>query len=352
MKPPREMDDAQVVEAYHGALASAASARAGLGGGPEEFDAQFHPAAMQMLEERVGALKAEALGGGPGAFDRLRAAMSLFEFVGQYEALRDRSADMARELGRARAGAARREGFVREPVPAGPWHGTGGAAASLRAFVEGSPMYRFARAEEGYAWYEADINRHWLESSLHEGSRAPFSPTWLLSALAIAERASKRGYCELVDVGSGDGRVAFCASLLGMRAWSVEIDPGLARVQEEVRARTGAKFEVICADAARLDYSMDMQRPVFAVGGLAQMGASALAEAARAQRPDAGFVLAGTRAPKYGGKEPAGWGGFLESGGLRAYSEMQLPTAWTAGESEGTPYLFAGPAPGGLRPTV
>lgn len=338
------MDDAQIMEAYHAALRAAASMRAGLGGGTEEFDEKVHPEVTAMLEERVAALRAEARSGGPGAFDRLRAATSMLEFVGQYEACRDRSPGMARELAGARGSAPRREGFVEEPVPRGPWHGTGGAAGALRGFAESSPMYRVLRDEGEYRWYEADVNAHWLESTSHGASLAPFSPTWLLSALAIAERASKLGYREMVDVGSGDGRVAFCASLMGMRAWSVEIDPGLARAQEELQVRTGRRFEVVCADAARLDYSMDMQRPVFAVGGLAQMGASGMAEPAREQRPDAGFVLAGTRAPKYGGKEPAGWGGFLERAGLRVTSELRLPTAWTAGEPEGTPYLFAAPS--------
>jgi len=337
------MDDAQIMEAYHGALREAASMRAGLGGGTEEFDEKVHPGVYAMLQERVAGLRAEARRGGPGAFDRLRAATSMLEFVEQYEACRDRSADMARELGAARKSAPRKEGFVQEPVPRGPWHGTGGAAGALRGFAEGSPMYRVLRDDEKYRWYEADVNAHWLESTSHRASLAPFSPTWLLSALAIAERASKLGYLEMVDVGSGDGRVAFCAALLGMKAWSVEVDPGLARAQEELRARTGRRFEIVCADAARLDYSMDMQRPVFAVGGLAQMGASGMAGPAREQRPEAGFVLAGTRAPKYGGKEPAGWGGFLERAGLRVSSELRLPTAWTAGEPEGTPYLFAAP---------
>lgn len=348
---PEGMDDAQIVGAYHRALAAAASARAGLGGGAEEFDSFFHPRARAMIEERVARLRAEAAGGGPGAFERLRCAMSLGEFVAQYEACRDRSADMARELAGARGSAPRREGFVVEPVPRGAWHGAGRAAGALRRFAELSPAYRRLRDEKDYTWYEADVNARWLASTSHGASLAPFSPTWLLSALAIAERASRLGYRELVDVGSGDGRVALCASLLGMKSWSVEIDPGLARGQEEMRGELGAEMEVVCADAARVRYP-DMERPVFAVGGLAQMGAEAMAEAARRQRPDAGFVLAGTRAPKYGGKEPAGWGRFLEAGGLRAASELRLPTAWTAGEPEGTPYLFAGPASTRLPPQI
>ena len=335
------MDDAQIVAAYHAALEASAAAKAGLGPVDEEFDARFHPAVEAMLEEKISSLRSEASGGEEGAFDRLRAAMSLREFVAQYEACRDRAGDMARELRSLRRGVERREGLVREPVPLEPWHGTGGAAEALLGFAECNPMYGRLHRDGRYRWYEADVNSRWLESTSHSGSRAPFSPTWLLSALAVAERASSLGYAELVDVGSGDGRVAFCAALRGMRALSVELDPGLAELQRSVSRETGVHFEVFCADAAGFEYPGGMQRPVFAVGGLAQMGADKLAESAL--RPGAGFVLAGSRAAKYGGAEPAGWGRFVESAGLHAQCELCLPTAWTAGEPDGTPYVFAGP---------
>lgn len=335
------MDDSQIIAAYHKALESAAEAKAGLGVMDYEFDERVHPAVKAELEERVTALRAEAARGNSEAFDKLRAAMSLLEFIGQYEACRDRASDMARELASLRLKVERREGHVREPVPRGPWHGAGKHAELLEKFAECNPMYSRAGEDERYAWYEADVNARWLDSTSHEASRAPFSPTWLLSALAIAERAANLGYKELVDVGSGDGRVAFCAALRGMRALSVEIDPGLAELQQLISDGTGVKIEIRCADAASWDCPADLKRPVFAVGGLAQMGAAELAEAVL--RPGAGFVLAGTRASKYGGKEPAGWGKFLESAGQSAQCEMNLPTAWTAGEPEGTPYVFAGP---------
>ena len=336
------MDDAQIITAYHAALESAAKAKAGLGGIDYEFDERVHPAVKAELKERVDALRAEAAQGDAGVFDRLRAAMSLYEFVGQYEACRDRASDMARELCSIRSRVERREGFVMEPVPRRSWQGTGDASDALARFAECNPMYGYTGDDGKYRWYEADLNAHWLDSTSHGASRAPFSPTWLLSALAITERASNLGYRELVDVGSGDGRVAFCAALRGMRALSIELDPGLAQMQRDISGRTGVGFEVWCADAAEWDCPADVKRPVFAVGGLAQMGAAELAESML--RPDAGFVLAGTRAPKYGGQEPAGWGRFLESANLRVQCELRLPTAWTMGEPEGTPYIFAGRA--------
>ena len=341
MKRPIKMDDTQIIAAYHAALESAAKAKAGLGNIDYEFDEQIHPAVKAELKERVAVLRAEATQGNAEAFDKLRAAMSLHEFVGQYEACRDRASDMARELCSLRTRIERREGFVREPVPRHSWYGTGDAFEALARFVECNPMYGYTGDDE-YKWYEADVNARWLDSTSHEASRAPFSPTWLLSALAITERASNLGYEELVDVGSGDGRVAFCAALRGMRALSVELDPGLAEMQRNISRKTGVNFEVWCADATKWDCPADVKRPVFAIGGLAQMGAVELAESML--RPNAGFVLAGTRAPKYGRQEPAGWGRFLESANLRVQCELCLPTAWTAGEPEGTPYIFAGRA--------
>ena len=36
--------------------------------------------------------------------------------------------------------------------------------------------------------------------------------------------AKKLGYSELVDIGSGDGRIAFCGTILGFTSHSIEID--------------------------------------------------------------------------------------------------------------------------------
>ena len=57
--------------------------------------------------------------------------------------------------------------------------------------------------------YEGDINKYWLNSIKYDSSHAPFSPTWIMSAYVGALLAKDLGYSEIVDIGSGDGRIAF-----------------------------------------------------------------------------------------------------------------------------------------------
>ena len=57
--------------------------------------------------------------------------------------------------------------------------------------------------------YEGDINEYWLNSIKHGSSCQPFYPTWIMSAYVMASIAKELGYVELIDIGSGDGRIAF-----------------------------------------------------------------------------------------------------------------------------------------------
>ncbi|MDH5665942.1 MAG: hypothetical protein OEY10_06570, partial [Nitrosopumilus sp.] len=71
--------------------------------------------------------------------------------------------------------------------------------------------------------YEGDINKYWLNSIQHGSSKAPFSPTWIMSSYANTLLAKSLGYSEVIDIGSGDGRIAFCARVLDMASYSIEI---------------------------------------------------------------------------------------------------------------------------------
>ena len=62
--------------------------------------------------------------------------------------------------------------------------------------------------------YEGDINKYWLNSIQHGSSKAPFSPTWIMSGYIGSLLAKKLGYLQVIDIGSGDGRIAFCAKIL------------------------------------------------------------------------------------------------------------------------------------------
>ena len=86
----------------------------------------------------------------------------------------------------------------------------------LHKFAEKNPIY-FNSFEESICGipcivYEGDINDYWLNSIKHGSSCQPFYPTWIMSAYVMTSIAKKLGYSELVDIGSGDGRIAFCGN--------------------------------------------------------------------------------------------------------------------------------------------
>ncbi|HJR47058.1 MAG TPA: hypothetical protein VJ799_02775, partial [Nitrososphaeraceae archaeon] len=79
--------------------------------------------------------------------------------------------------------------------------------------------------------YEGDINNYWLSSKKHDTCYQPFYPTWILSAYALAFYSKRFGFKELVDIGSGDGRIAYCSTLVGLKSFSIEIDASLSLLQ-------------------------------------------------------------------------------------------------------------------------
>ena len=48
--------------------------------------------------------------------------------------------------------------------------------------------------------YEGDINKYWLNSIQHGSSKAPFSPTWIMSSYANTLLAKSLGYSEVIDI--------------------------------------------------------------------------------------------------------------------------------------------------------
>ncbi|ABX12459.1 hypothetical protein [Nitrosopumilus maritimus] len=198
--------------------------------------------------------------------------------------------------------------------------------------------------------YEGDINRYWLNSIQHGSSNAPFSPTWIMSAYVAALMTKELGYFEIVDIGSGDGRIAFCAKVLDMEAYSIELDEQLVDLQKLLV--TTLDFHPFCSDATTFDYtSLNLNNPAFFIGGLAQMGGVALAtgviEKIMSQEfwKQSGWVFAGTLSQKYAPdpKNEAGWGTLIESNKLHKLQTIPLPTVWTFHETDETPYIFAEP---------
>ena len=195
--------------------------------------------------------------------------------------------------------------------------------------------------------YEGDINKYWLNSIQHDSSFQPFYPTWIMSAYVMASIAKKLEYKELVDIGSGDGRIAFCGKILGLVSHSIEIDHMLVNLQKLL---TILEFHPYCSDAVTFDYSsLNLIRPIFFIGGIAQMGGTKLASGVLRKidsisnlKKNTGWVFAGTNSKKYppDPKNMAGWGTLIEKNRLNSIQTISLPTVWTFHESEETPYIF------------
>lgn len=196
--------------------------------------------------------------------------------------------------------------------------------------------------------YEGDINRYWLSSISHHFSHAPFSPTWIMSAYVLSLLCSKLGFREVVDVGSGDGRIAFCAKLAGIESLSIEIDSALVELQKLLSGVMD--FRPNCSDATSFDYlSLGLRLPVFVIGGIAQMGGANLAAGilgkvnSGPEYGKKGWVFTGTYSKKYppDPRNEAGWGTLIEKNNLRVLQTVILPTIWTFHEPNETPYVFA-----------
>ena len=226
---------------------------------------------------------------------------------------------------------------------------------SLHLFLQNNSIYYNTFEEKindiNCMVYEGDINKYWLNSIQHDSSHAPFSPTWIMSGYIMSLFAKKNGYFEIIDIGSGDGRIAYCSKILGMESYSIELDNQLVDLQKSLT--TNINFNPNCFDAVQFDYSLlNLSRPLFFIGGLAQMGGLELATGVLNKiKSDSnlwnntGWAFAGTLSKKYpvDPKNNAGWGSFIENNTLQLIQNISLPTAWSFHESDETQYVFAKP---------
>ena len=197
--------------------------------------------------------------------------------------------------------------------------------------------------------YEGDINNYWLSSKKHDTSYQPFYPTWMLSAFTLAQESKSLGFDQLVDVGSGDGRLAYCASLLGIESYGIEIDDELVELQDAVSYSTGIKYNAIRADATRFDYgSLHLSKPIFFISGLPEMG-EMLANSVIRQvlsvekmKYNAGFNFMGSHVMKSLTRDRTGWGwgNIIANFGLKFIGTTTLPTLWTTDQIQDTAYVY------------
>jgi len=224
----------------------------------------------------------------------------------------------------------------------------------LHTFAQKNPIY-FNSFEQEIAGilctvYEGDINEYWLNSIKHGSSCQPFYPTWIMSAYVMAFIAKKLGYTELIDIGSGDGRIAFCGKILGLISHSIEIDDMLVELQKTISKSTNQNFNPKCEDALEFDYSqLQLIHPIFFIGGLAQMGGDILAtniidkiNAISNLIQNTGLVFAGTNSKKQlsTNLDNGGWGAVIEKHNLDMIDTVSLPTVWTFDQTIETPYIY------------
>jgi hypothetical protein len=171
-----------------------------------------------------------------------------------------------------------------------------------------------------------------------------------MSAYIMSLVAKKIGYSELVDIGSGDGRIAYCGKILDFDSHSVEIDDVLVELQNTICSDTNQNFNPKCNDALEFDYSkLNLQNPVFFIGGLAQMGGDILATSIIKKinsitnlKNNTGIVFAGsdTKRQLSGNLSEGGWSSLIEENKLSVIETVSLPTVWTFDQNVETPYIF------------
>jgi len=219
----------------------------------------------------------------------------------------------------------------------------------LHQFAKNNPIYYNLYKQEimniSCIVYEGDINKYWLNSIQYGSSHAPFSPTWILSAYVNALLAKNIGCAEIIDIGSGDGRIAYCGTILNLKSYSIEIDEMLVNLQKSLIDILD--FHPFCSDAVKFDYSsLQLNKPAFFIGGLAQMGglelASGVLKKVNSILKNVYWIFAGTLSQKYtpDPKDYAGWGTLMGNHNLKHIQTITLPTVWTFHETDDTPYVF------------
>lgn len=250
----------------------------------------------------------------------------------------------------------RGNGHVRETLPDIPSR-LGSAdkyqLKRLHDFARKNPIYynsyKMTILDVPCTVYEGDINEYWISSTKHDVSNQPFYPTWILSAYEAVLEAKRHGARQIIDIGSGDGRIAYCAGMLGMDAHGIEIDTQLSDLQRRIIKETDTKFNVWHADANEFKYEMlNLTKPAFFIGGLPEMGEmlarSILSKilADELLERESIFVFMGSFQLKKFTKSTKkwGWGFVIDESDLAVKSALVLPTCWTMDQQKDTPYIF------------
>lgn len=197
--------------------------------------------------------------------------------------------------------------------------------------------------------YEGDINQFWLSSKKYDTNYQPFLPTWGLSALVMVLVAKDLGFENIIDIGSGDGRLLFCGSIIGLNSVGVEIDKDLCDLQNEISSFSNVKFQVINGDSNSIDYSqLKLENTMIFVSALPESGEmisygiTNQFEKYRDKINNVGITLMGSHTYRRYSRDRSmwGWGKFIDDCGLKIVECLSLPSSWTLDEKKETPYLF------------
>ena len=197
--------------------------------------------------------------------------------------------------------------------------------------------------------YEGDINNYWLSSKKYDTNYQPFYPTWMISSYLLALATADLGFTDFIDIGSGDGRLSYCAQLVGLRSISVEIDASLCSLQEEIKHNANVIYELIEENAACINFlKLNLFNPIFFISAQPELGemlATALMKQILFLRNTCRLVgvnLMGTHKHRVYDRDHSvyGWGRFISDTKLSLLKVMTLPTTWTIDQDRDTPYLF------------
>ena len=225
--------------------------------------------------------------------------------------------------------------------------------SSLYRFIENNPIYdntfEMNISDINYNIHEGDLNQYWIDSIKYDNRYAQFYPTWLLSAYALALKGKELGFSHLIDIGSGDGRIAYCGQTIGIKSISIEIDEQLSNLQNNIIQKSEVLFDLINADATQIKFDdMELIRPIFFIGGVPQNG-EILAESIIENileiptlQKNSCFVLTGTLTEKKFSinQSSFGWGKLIKKFNLNEIETIVLPTYWTMEQPFETPYVF------------
>jgi hypothetical protein len=197
--------------------------------------------------------------------------------------------------------------------------------------------------------YEGDVNQFWLSSKKYDTNYQPFLPTWGLSALIMVQVAKDLGFENIIDIGSGDGRLLFCGSVIGLNSVGVEIDKDLCDLQKMISNYSNVKFQVINGDSNSIDYSQfALDNTIIFVSALPESGEMISYGIINQFKKyvenlhNVGITLMGSHTYRKYSRDKSvwGWGKFIADNDLRLVECLSLPTSWTLDERKETPYLF------------